>query len=315
MSENYLNLELSKKSYPFMRDVFIDAIYDAAKKDKDVYFTTPDMGAPALDKFRNEMPRQFIHSGICEQHMIAMAAGLSLMNKKAFCYAMAPFITSRCYEQIKCSVAAMNTNVTLIGIGVGLGYADAGPTHYTTEDIATMRAFPNIEIITPCDENSTKQVAKLCIDNPKFRFIRLDREALPGIYENTNINLEDGYSKVLEGKSKSKCVVTCGKLLHLAKSVIKKNNLDYSLIDLFKIKPLTSKFLKEISSYSEIISLEEQCLDGGFGSAVLEFCNKNMLNVNIKRHGLKDRFYFENGGRDYLIKKYGLDIEKILSNS
>lgn len=126
MSENYLNLELSKKSFPFMRDVFIDSIYKSAKKDKDIYFTTPDMGAPALDKFRAEIPRQFIHSGICEQHMIAMAAGLSLMNKKAFCYAMAPFITSRCYEQIKCSVAAMDRDVTLVGIGVGLGYADAG---------------------------------------------------------------------------------------------------------------------------------------------------------------------------------------------
>ena len=66
----------------------------------------------------------------------------------------------------------METDVTLVGIGVGLGYADAGPTHYTTEDIATMRAFPNIEIITPADEISTKKIALECINNPKFRFIR-----------------------------------------------------------------------------------------------------------------------------------------------
>tara|TARA_B100001287_G_scaffold269234_1_gene266466 strand:+ start:7127 stop:8068 length:942 start_codon:yes stop_codon:yes gene_type:complete len=310
MSENYLNLELSKKSFPFMRDVFIDSIYESAKKDKDIYFTTPDMGAPALDKFRAEIPRQFIHSGICEQHMIAMAAGLSLMNKKAFCYAMAPFITSRCYEQIKCSVAAMDRDVTLVGIGVGLGYADAGPTHYTTEDIATMRAFPNIEIITPCDELSTKKVASLCVEEPKFRFIRLDREALPPIYEKEDFNLEDGFSTIIKGKNK--CVVTCGKLLHLAKLAIEKNNLDLGLIDLFKIKPLTKNLLKTISQYTEIITLEEQCLDGGFGSAILEFCNENSVIINIKRHGLDNRFYFENGGRDYLFNRYGLNVNKIL---
>lgn len=310
MSENYLNLELSKKSFPFMRDVFIDSIYESAKKDKDIYFTTPDMGAPALDKFRAEMPRQFIHSGICEQHMIAMAAGLSLMNKKAFCYAMAPFITSRCYEQIKCSIAAMDRDVTLVGIGVGLGYADAGPTHYTTEDIATMRAFPNIEIITPCDELSTKKVASLCVEEPKFRFIRLDREALPPIYKEEDFNLEDGFSTIIKGKNK--CVVTCGKLLHLAKSAIEKNNLNLGLIDLFRIKPLTKNFLKTISQYSEIITLEEQCLDGGFGSAILEFSNINSVNINIKRHGLDNRFYFENGGRDHLFNRYGLNVNKIL---
>lgn len=312
MSENYLNLELSKKSFPFMRDVFIDSVYEAAKKDKDIYFTTPDMGAPALDKFRVEIPKQFIHSGICEQHMIAMAAGLSLMNKKAICYAMAPFITSRCYEQIKCSISAMETNVTLVGIGVGLGYADAGPTHYTTEDIATMRVFPNIEIITPCDEISTKKIANLCLENPKFRFIRLDREALPPIYNETNFNLNEGYSVLLKGKEK--CVITCGKLLHEAKAVIESQKLDIGLIDLFKIKPLNKNFLKTISKYSEIITLEEQWLDGGFGSAILEHCNNNQLSVNLKRHGLSERFYFENGGRAHLMKNNGLDVAKILSN-
>ena len=314
MAENYLNLEVSKKSYPFMRDVFIDSIYESALKNNDIYFTTPDMGAPALDKFRKDIPNQFIHSGICEQHMIAMAAGLSLMKKKVICYAMAPFITSRCYEQIKCSVSAMETDVTLVGIGVGLGYADAGPTHYTTEDIATMRAFPNIEIITPADEISTKKIALECINNPKFRFIRLDREALPPVYSDINFNLKNGYSNIITGKGE-KCVITCGKLLHIAKEIIKKNKLDFTLIDLFRIKPFPIKMISELSKFSKIITLEEQCLDGGFGSALLEVLNKKKLLVNVETHGLDSKYYFENGGRDYLLKKNGLDIEKILTQS
>jgi transketolase len=313
MAENYLNLEVSKKSYPFMRDVFIDTIYESALKNKDIYFTTPDMGAPALVKFRRDIPNQFIHSGICEQHMIAMAAGLSLMKKKVICYAMAPFITSRCYEQIKCSVSAMETDVTLVGIGVGLGYADAGPTHYTTEDISTMRAFPNIEIITPADEASTKKVALECIKNPKFRFVRLDREALPPVYNDNNFNLHNGYSNVITGGKK--CVITCGKLLHVAKEIIEKKKLDFTLIDLFRIKPFPLDLTNELSKFTKIITLEEQCLDGGFGSAILEILNNKKLGINIDIHGLNSRYYFENGGREYLMKKNGLDIEAILTQS
>ena len=146
-----------------MRDVFIDEVYKYAKKNKNIYFTTPDMGAPSLDKFREKLPKQFIHAGISEQNMISMAAGLSVQKKNVVCYAMAPFITSRCYEQIKCSISAMNQKVTLVGIGVGLGYADAGPTHYTTEDISTMRVFPNIEILTPADAYSTKVITQECM--------------------------------------------------------------------------------------------------------------------------------------------------------
>lgn len=307
---NYLDLTRSNEN-PFMRDVFIDKIYEAAKKNKNIFFITPDMGAPSLDKFRKELPQQFIHSGICEQHMITMAAGLSLMGKKVFCYAMAPFITSRCYEQIKCSIAAMNQNVNLIAIGVGLGYADAGPTHYTTEDLATMRVFPNIEIFTPCDEVSTNNIADHCLNNDGFRFIRLDRDALPKIYEK-NLNLDLGFSELV--KSKKTCIVTSGYLLNKIYHLILKENKDVGLIDLYKFKPINKKILDFLKNYKKIISIEEQWLEGGMGSKLLELLNDENFNINIKRYGLDERFYFENGGRDYLHKNYGLDIEKILSN-
>ena len=105
----------------FQRDVFIDTIFEAAKKDKNVIFISADFGAPSLDKFREQLPNQFIHSGISEQHMIDMAAGLSLSGHKVFVYAMAPFITLRCLEQIKCSLAMMSLPVTILAVGVGLG--------------------------------------------------------------------------------------------------------------------------------------------------------------------------------------------------
>ena len=313
MSKNYLNLDRSSiQNSQFMRDIFIDKIFEHAKKDKNLFFTTPDMGAPSLDGFRKELPNQFIHSGICEQHMISMAAGLTLMKKKVICYAMAPFITSRCYEQIKCSVAAMDQPVNLVGIGVGLGYADAGPTHYTTEDIATMRVFPNIEIITPCDKISTKKLVDEMLNKEKFRFIRLDRDVVKDIYtDESQVDFEIGYSKLI-GNSSKKCILSCGYSLLKCFEEIKLQNYEIDLFDIFKIKPLNTKLLKELSNYDEIITIEEQWVDGGFGSAIMEFLADNNLYKKVSRFGLNKKFYFENGGRDYLLKNNGLDFKKIL---
>jgi len=310
--KNYLDLNKSK-TFPYMRDVMIDTIFEHAKKDKDIYFITPDMGAPSLDEFRLKLPNQFIHSGICEQHMIAMSAGLSLKGKKVFCYAMAPFITSRCFEQIKCSLAAMEQPVTLIGIGVGLGYADAGPTHYTTEDICTMRSFPGIEIITPSDEHSTRSVAEYSIKNKKFRFLRLDRDALPQIYnDNIEFDIKKGFAEIVRGKET--CIITSGYMLHKCISELNKNDkLNFGLIDLFKIKPINEEIISCIKKYKRIITIEEQCLEGGFGSAILEIINSNNLNILVKRFGLESRFYFDNGGRDYLLSKFGLNIKEIFN--
>ncbi len=309
--KNYLNLEKSK-TIPFLRDVCIDEIYKYAKKNKDIYFATPDMGAPSLDKYRKEIPKQFIHMGICEQHMIAMAAGLAMMKKKVFCYAMAPFITSRCYEQIKCSVAAMDQPVTLIGIGVGLGYADAGPTHYSTEDIATMRVFPNVEILTPSDRFSTIEMVKLCLKRPKFRFLRIDRDVLPDIYNKNNFNLDKGWSEIIKGSKN--CVVSSGYLLHKCLDQIKNKKKEIGLIDVFRINNQNRSLITKLKKYNKIIIIEEQWKSGGLGSYLLELSNNYKVNLNLEIKSLNKKYFFENGGRDHLHKHNGLDIQKIISN-
>ena len=315
MKKNYLDFNRSQKNNtPYMRDVFIDQITSHAKSNKDIYFTTPDMGAPSLDIFRKDLPKQFLHSGICEQHMISMAAGLTLMKKKIICYAMAPFITSRCYEQIKCSVSAMNQPVNLVGIGIGLGYADAGPTHYSTEDIAIMRVFPNIEILTPCDQISTKIMADYTIQKNSFKFIRLDIDILPDIYSSeSELDINKGYSEILKGNGK-KCIVTSGYLLHKCKKIIEEKYKDLTLVDLFKIKPLNDNLIEYLEKFDEIVTFEEQWIEGGFGSAILEAFSKKNILKKIKRYGLQERFFFENGGREYLFKNYGLNLEKIFKD-
>jgi len=311
MSKNYLDFKRSEK-FPFMRDVAIDEIFNSAKKSKNIFFATPDMGAPALDAFRTSLPDQFIHCGISEQHMISFAGGLALMNKKIFCYAMSPFINSRCYEQIKCSVSAMDLKVNLIAVGVGLGYADAGPTHYSTEDICIMKVFPNLTIYTPSDDISAKIITSKMISENKFTYLRLDRDALPSLYKKNKFNFKDGFN-FLNKKNNRICIITCGYLTHKAIEICKKLDNKVDIIDLFRIKPFPKKLLNNIKKYKLIITLEEQLAAGGFGAAIQEEASDNNFNIKVKKFTLEDRFYFENGGRDYLHDKYGLSSSKIIN--
>ena len=225
---------------------------------------------------------------------------------------MAPFITSRCYEQIKCSISAMDQKVTLVGIGVGLGYADAGPTHYTTEDIATMRPFPNIEILTPADAYSTKIIAEYVAKKAKFRIIRLDRDILPDIYNKKNFDYKKGFNILNSGKSK--CIITNGYMLHKCIDILRHKKNKFALIDLFRIKPFPNKLINYLKKFKEVIVVEEQWIDGGLGSLILEKCSENNINIKVKRLGLKSRYYFENGGRDYLHEKFGLGKKELIKN-
>ena len=294
----------------FQRDVFISEVLAAARVDKNIVFISADFGAPALDKFREDLPDQFVHSGISEQHMVDMAAGLALSGKKVYIYAMAPFVTLRCLEQIKCSLALMELPVTIMAVGVGLGYADAGPTHYLTEDIACTRSIVGLEVVSPCDAESTRKIAQLTIEQPGLRVIRMERHALHGVYSSGEFSAESGFEEVKSGLEV--CVLSYGHLLHRVLRV--KNNLEennFGVVDLFRIKPISDQLVELLSRYQKIITVEEQCLSGGFGGAVLEFLSDNNMLLPVRRLGLAEKYYFENGGRERLLDEAGVADEDI----
>ena len=241
--------------------------------------------------------------------MIDMAAGLSLSGKKVYVYAMSPFISLRCIEQIKCSLALMELPVTVVSVGPGLGYADAGPTHYSTEDIACYRSLVGIEVISPADQISTQKAAIMTLNNPKLRVVRLERNALPNIVDKDTFDINQGFHTLKQGSNV--CILSSGYLLQRALSVSENSNESIGVIDLFRIKEIPSSLMSELGSYKHIVTIEEQCLSGGFGSAVLEFVCDNKLDIKVTRLGLDEMYFFENGGRDYLLNKHGLSEEDI----
>lgn len=153
------------------RDYFFRKLFEIAKEDDRIIVITADCGAPSLDQWREKLPCQIINVGIAEQQMIALAAGLALSGKRPYCYAIAPFATLRCYEFIKVDVCLMNLPIVIIGVGAGLSYTEAGPTHHATEDIACMRALPNMKIASISSNEQIDEVLK--VEGPMY--VRLDR--------------------------------------------------------------------------------------------------------------------------------------------
>lgn len=296
------------------RDVFIDCVHQAAKRDKNIYFLSADLGAKALDRFRAEMNGQFIHAGICEQNMIDVAAGLALEGKIVYVYAMAPFVTLRCYEQIKVALASMALPVTIIGVGVGYSYDDAGPTHYATEDLSCMRALGGIEIVTPCDTQSVMVTAHATYTQPALRYVRLDRVFLPSVYlPNDTRFLADGMVEIERGDQV--CLITTGYMVHKAlevSKVLQAAGYRVGVVDLYRIKPIDVSVLRAVvERYERIVTLEEHFLSGGLGSAVLEACADAGISRPFLRLGIPDQYRFENGGRDYLHRLVGLDVPSL----
>ena len=135
------------------RDAFWDEIYRLAKIDRDIVVISADMGAPSLDKFRTDLPGQFVNTGIAEQNAILIASGLAKEGKKVFVYAIASFLTLNCIEKIRVQNGMMNIPINLVGVGAGFSYPDSGPTHHLIEDIAIMRSIPNITTYCVTDAN------------------------------------------------------------------------------------------------------------------------------------------------------------------
>jgi len=165
--------------------------------DNKIFFVSADFGSPVLDKIRADFPSRFINVGIAEQNLINISAGLALEGYTVFAYAIAPFITMRCYEQIRVSLALLSEvrpmNVNLIGVGAGYSYVVSGPTHQCYEDITLMRALPNFQVLSPADHISAGALFDRCVKKTGPKYLRFDAQLLPVIYESEPPNLNYGF--------------------------------------------------------------------------------------------------------------------------
>ena len=298
-------------SLKFQRDALITKIFNEAKKDKNILFLSADFGAPSLDKFREELPEQFIHTGISEQNTIDLASGLALDGRKVFAYAMAPFIVMRCLEQHKCAISMMDLNVCTIVAGIGLGYADAGPTHYLTEDLGVIKSLINSRIVTASDSKVAEKLAFDFLKNPSFNFIRLDRHACVDLKDEVKDEEIDNGFRFLKKNNSKICIISHGSLINKAKESLKLVNQDVDLIDLIRLKPISNNLHKYLREYDLIYVVDEQSNTNGLFSSVHEFLYFNNDYKKVIPINLPEKYIFENGGRDHLLEINGLGPQGI----
>lgn len=299
-----------------MRDAFIDGVYEKMRKDHSIFFLSADLGAPALDRLRQEFKDRFINVGIAEQNLINIAAGLALENYIVYAYAIAPFITMRAYEQIRQNLSISSQikplNINLVGVGAGLSYDLSGPSHHCLEDISIMRLMPNFMVFSPSDWKLAKHFVDYSINVKMPKYLRFDGRPLPLIYEKINNTiLERGFYELSEGKKV--CLVSTGFMTHRALKVAKGFQ-NIGVIDVFILKPLNENLLfKALKKYKYIITIEEGFINnGGLDGLISKILRDHQSNVKVKNLGFNNKHVFEVGDRNYLHKLNKLDEKSII---
>ncbi len=295
------------------RNAFFDQFYKLASKDKNVIFLSADTDADSLVKFRKNYPKQFYNTGVTEQNSVTLAAGLALSGKKVFVYTMVPFITMRCFEQIKIDICSMNLPVCLVGLGTGLSFSHYGPAGHGVIDIALMRTLSEMTILNPSDPVSAAQCAKIAYNNKMPTYVRLHKTQSENIYKNLT-GFNDNF-KVLS-KGKNLAIITTGLMTSTSIRVVnffKNQNLNIGLIDFVKISPVKkNKLIKELKKYKKIVTVEDNVLTGGLGSLISEIVSDHNLNIKLIRIALKNEQSFDYGNVDWLYKKNNLDAKSII---
>ena len=295
-----------KKKY---QDIFGDWVVDMAKKDEDLVAITPAMReGSSLVEFSKKDPDRYFDVAIAEQHSVTFAAGLSKENKKPVVAIYSTFL-QRAYDQFIHDVAVQNLDVTFAIDRAGLVGED-GPTHSGNYDIAYLRCIPNIIIMTPSDEQETRLMLSTGFYHKGPAAIRYPRGTGPDSQVNEGLeSIEIGKSRVVLEGSLNKIFLNFGALLHEARDVCEK--LDFTLIDMRFVKPLDKVVLKKYLKNADLfVSLEDGSVAGGAGSAVLEFCSEENIDIRSKIFGIPDRF-IEHASREEMIAECGLDSSSL----
>jgi transketolase len=297
-----------------MRDAFLDELYELARKDRRVIFISNDFGAPSLDKFRADLPGQFIHIGIAEQNMVNVATGLALAGKIVYMYSIAPFLPLRCFEQIRVHMAMKGLHITGVMVGAGYSYDLSGPTHQALEDIAVINSLPGMTIFNASESTMGAAIARMTYENPGPIYVRFDREKLPPLY-NDNEDFSTGIGILREGRNLT--IVSTGIMVHRALQVadeLAKHSIDAGVIDLYRIKPLNENLLMDsFRKTGQVLTIEEQFVSSGIGSIISRLITEKGQDIKLKSIGIPDKFFSQGGDRKNLQRLCGLDLNSIVN--
>lgn len=302
-------------SYPVtpMKNGFGKALAELAEKNKDIVCLGTDItNSVGTNFFKERFPDRFFSLGIAEQNTASVAAGLALSGKIPVFSTYAVFSAMRTADQIRVSICYNNLHVIIGGAHAGVSVGPDGATHQALEDIAVMRALPNMTVFSPCDENQTKLAtisAIKQIDGPCY--IRYGREPVVNFTEPDD-SFIPGKAKILQ-KGKDLTIIATGSMVWTAlevSKILETANISTQVINIHTIKPLDNDaIIKSAQKTKRVVTLEEHQIFGGLGSSVAEVLSQ-FYPVKMKIIGMPDCFG-ESGKPEELLKKYGMDTKSI----
>lgn len=297
-----------------MRNAFANELLTLAAEDESVVLLSGDIGNNLFNAFKQRFPQRFFNCGIAEANMTGVAAGMALAGLHPVTYTIAAFSPGRCAEQIRLDICLQNLPVVVVGVGAGLSYASLGPTHHALEDIAWMRALPNMTVLCPGDAVETRCALRAALAHRGPVYLRLGKKNEPVVHLNRpNFVIGRGIS-LRQGADV--CLLAVGTLLPQAMEAahfLAEKGVEAEVVSLHTVKPLDTVLLERVFSTASVIAvLEEHAPSGGAWSAVAEWLSRQLrVKARLIRCGTDDVFFTEGGNQAWARRHFGLTGEDI----
>jgi transketolase len=295
-----------------MRDAFIRALTEIAEADPRVVLVNGDLGFGVLTKFIAERGDQYINAGVAEQNMTAVACGMALEGAKAYTYSIGNFTTLRCLEQLRNDVCYHEADVVAVAIGGGFSYGQLGMSHFAIEDLAILRALPNMTVVAPSDPWQAYALTKQIHARGGPTYLRIDKDqaGLPDAAGDVTLGVP---RTVREGTDA--VIFSIGGILVealAAAATLASEGVDVRIVDVHTLKPLDEAAIVAACDSGVIVTVEEHSVMGGLGSAIAEVClSHGVATRAFARVGLKDLYPTVVGDQRYLRRAYGMDAAAI----
>lgn len=299
-----------------MRAVFNKELLKIAEKDPRVHMILADIGYGEIEGFAEKFPERFINCGVAEQNMTGVACGVAREGNIAITYSIANFPTLRCLEQIRNDVCYHNANVKIVIIGGGMAYGPLGVSHHSTEDLAILRALPNMVVLAPCDlkEAAAATHAMMAYEGPVYYRCGYKKE--PDIYDG-NVDFIIGKANVIREGNDATVIFTgtIGYNCKLAVEALAAEGINCRLISMHTVKPIDKvAIVKAANETGAVITVEEHNICGGLGGAVAEvLMDEGAGGVPFKRIALPDVNVSKIGSQNWLREQYGMGVQGIVA--
>ena len=289
-----------------MRTIFNKVLLELAEKDPRIHMVLADIGYGEIEGFAKKFPERYYNCGVMEQNMTGVACGIAMEGNIAVTYSIANFPTLRCLEQIRNDVCYHNANVKIVNIGGGVSYGALGVSHHSTEDIAILRALPNMVVVVPCDLQEAEAATRAVFQYEGPVFYRCGYKNEKDIHHRP-FQFELGKAITVEDGDDA-TIIFCGPIGYEAQKAVfaaREKGINVRLISLHTIKPIDREaIIKAAKETGRIITVEEHNLSGGMGSAVAEvLADEGCLNVRMK---LPDINVHQVGSQQWLRDYYHL---------